>query len=166
MHITTAEELLNKKSGFKALTGTSDFGEISQKASEGDAACKLAFELFLDRVLNFVGSYYVKLGGNVDALVFAGGIGEKGVEFRQRVVERVACLGFEIDQDKNKSPANDVVTDIGVSGSKHRVLICQTDEQVSDIPSFSIHRPDIASSLKWHVGVCWRLRSRPSDAPF
>lgn len=129
MHITTAEEILNKQSGFKALTGTSDFGAISSKASEGDADCKLAFDLFVDRVLNFIGSYYLKLEGNVDALVFAGGIGEKGVEFRERIVQRCKCLGFEIDAEANRDPMDEVVTDIGSKNSKHRVLICQTDEQ-------------------------------------
>lgn len=131
MHITTAEEILNKKSGFKALTGTSDFGEISQKAADGDEACKLAFDLFVDRVLNFVGSYYVKVLGKVDALVFAGGIGEKGAEFRERVVDHCACLGFQLDRERNRKPGDEVVTDIGAKDSKQRVLICQTDEQVS-----------------------------------
>lgn len=130
MHITTAEEILNKKSGFKALTGTSDFGAITQKADGGDEACKLAFDIFVDRVLNFIGSYYVKLGGQVDALVFAGGIGEKGAGFRQEVLGQCACLGFELDHEKNKSPADETVTDVGSKASKHRILICQTDEQV------------------------------------
>lgn len=42
--------------------------------------------------------YYVKLLGNVDALVFAGGIGEKGGQLRQAVIDKVACLGFGIDK--------------------------------------------------------------------
>ena len=79
---------------------------------------------------DFVASYYVKLGGKVDALVFAGGIGEKGVQLRRAVVEKVACLGFEVDDGRNAKPDGDaVVTNIGLQGSKHKVLICQTDEQ-------------------------------------
>ncbi|OQN97986.1 hypothetical protein B0A48_16291 [Cryoendolithus antarcticus] len=68
MHVTQAEMILNKESGWKALTGTTDFGEVSKRAEEGDEMAKLAFEVFVDRVVGFVGSYYVKLGGKVDAL--------------------------------------------------------------------------------------------------
>ncbi|CAK1364778.1 putative acetate kinase [Cercospora beticola] len=129
MSITQAEEILNKKSGWSVMTGTTDFGVISKKAEEGDEKCKLAFEVFVDRILGFVGSYYVKLGGKVDALVFAGGIGEKGGQLRKAVVERAACLGFELDGKKNKAPGEDVVVDIGSEKSRHRVLVVQTDEQ-------------------------------------
>lgn len=129
MHITQAEQILNKESGWKALTGTTDFGVISSKAEEGDADCKLAFDLVVDKILGFVGSYYVKLGGKCDALVFAGGIGEKGVQLRQKIVEQVACLGFELDEQKNQKPDDEIVADIGKEGAKHRVLVVQTDEQ-------------------------------------
>ncbi|KAK0943475.1 hypothetical protein LTR29_005058 [Friedmanniomyces endolithicus] len=133
MHITEAEEILNKKSGWQALTGTTDFGAISAKAEQGDAACRLAFDILVDRITDFVAAYYVKLGGKVDALVFAGGIGEKGARLREAVVEKVACLGFAVDEGRNERPDGEaVVTDIGKEGgssSKHRVLVCQTDEQ-------------------------------------
>ncbi|KAK5708418.1 hypothetical protein LTR97_000959 [Elasticomyces elasticus] len=130
MHITEAEEILNKKSGWQALTGTTDFGAISSKAEQGDAACKLAFDIFVDRVIDFVAAYYVKLGGKVDALVFAGGIGEKGVQLRQAIVDKTSCLGFALDDAANAKPdGQKVVVDVGAQESKHRILICQTDEQ-------------------------------------
>lgn len=130
MHITEAEQILNKESGWQALTGTTDFGAISSKAEQGDEACKLAFDILVDHIADFVGSYYVKLGGDVDALVFAGGIGEKGAQLRQAVVDKVACLGFALDAGANGKPKDEVVTDIGIKAEgKKRVLICQTDEQ-------------------------------------
>ncbi|KXJ89206.1 acetate kinase-like protein [Microdochium bolleyi] len=98
LHISRAEEILNKESGWKALTGTTDFGAI---ASSEDPRMKLAFDLFVDRVCGYVGSYYVALRGEVDALVFAGGIGEKSSRLRREVVESVGCLGFEVDKAKN-----------------------------------------------------------------
>ena len=126
-----AEDILNKKSGWKAMTGTTDFGTVS---SSSDPACELAFDIFIDRILGFVGSYYVKLEGRVDALVFAGGIGEKGARLRTQVMEKCRCLGFEIDEEKNKRTVNDVVVDLGMEGSKHRTLVCKTDEQVKSSP--------------------------------
>lgn len=129
MHITQAEEILNKQSGWSALTGTTDFGKIS--ASDAPE-CKLAFEIFADRILGYVGSYYLKLEGDVDALVFAGGIGEKGAKLRDRIVHGAKCLGFQLDSEKNETAANSesVVTDIASADSRHRVLVCRTDEQL------------------------------------
>ncbi|KAL2047305.1 hypothetical protein N7G274_001326 [Stereocaulon virgatum] len=126
LHISTAEEILNKKSGWKALTGTTDFGKIS---SSQDPACKLAFDILVDRITGFIGSYYVKLEGQVDALVFAGGIGEKGALLRTEIVEKIRCLGFELDQQTNNNIIEDVVRNIGQDGARHRTLVCQTDEQ-------------------------------------
>ena len=130
MNITQAEEILNKKSGWQAITGTTDFGTILKKASEGDEKCQLAFDILVDRLCGYVGSYYLKLGGKVDAVVFAGGIGEKGSQLRKAVMEKARCLGFELDDAKNEKPGDGVVVDVGAEGSKHRVLVCQTDEQV------------------------------------
>ncbi|ETS87703.1 acetate kinase [Pestalotiopsis fici W106-1] len=130
LHISRAEEILNKESGWRALTGTTDFGTIVAAATERqEPRSRLALDLFADRVCGYVGSYYVSLAGRVDALVFAGGIGEKSDVLRRRVVDQVACLGFALDEDRNALPVEDVVQDIGREGAKHRTLVCQTDEQ-------------------------------------
>ncbi|CZS90774.1 hypothetical protein WAI453_003973 [Rhynchosporium graminicola] len=126
LHISRAEEILNKQSGWKALTGTTNFGTI---ASSDDPKMKLAFDIFLDRILNYIGGYYVTLNGKVDALVFAGGIGEKSDLLRRKVAENMACLGFEIDQDANQKEIKDVVQNVGQEGARHKLLVCQTDEQ-------------------------------------
>ena len=131
MHITQAEVILNKESGWKALAGTTDFGEITRRADEGDQACKLAFDILVDRVLAFVAAYYVSLRGQVDALVFAGGIGEKGARLREAVVDGVGCLGFAIDKARNDSPEEDgPVADVGAKDARQKVLVCRTDEQL------------------------------------
>ncbi|KAK6199030.1 transcriptional repressor [Pestalotiopsis sp. IQ-011] len=128
LHISRAEEILNKESGWRALTGTTDFGTIVSKAGTDDK-CRLALDLFADRVCAYVGSYYVSLGGQVDALVFAGGIGEKSDALRARVAGQVGCLGFALDEGRNAREIKDVVQDIGRDGARHRTLVCQTDEQ-------------------------------------
>ena len=145
--VTMAEDILNRKAGWKAITGTTDFGEVTSKAdlsasstNEEDEEelrksnpARLAFDIFVDRILHFVGSYYLKLGSDVDALVFAGGIGEKGADLRRIIGQKVECLGFsKIDEEKNgkAAKADDVVIDISVEAKKKRVLVCKTDEQV------------------------------------
>lgn len=128
LHISRAEEILNKESGWKALTGTTDFGEISQS---DDPRHKLAFDIFVDRICGFIGTYFVSLRGQVDALVFAGGIGEKGAELRRRVVDQVGCLGFALNDELNGEKLAGTVQEIGTAeGSGRKTLVCQTDEQL------------------------------------
>lgn len=139
---------MNRKSGWKAITGTTDFGVISSKAQLDDPSpeiashnpYRLAFDLFVDRILNYVGSYHLKLHGDVDALVFAGGIGEKGVQLRRIVAEKLRCIGYRtIERSKNEdaNSTDDIVVDISTSTNEHeqgrakRILVCKTDEQVS-----------------------------------
>jgi acetate kinase len=126
--IDDAESFLNKKSGWKVLTGTTSFGDIVDFKDERK---KLAFDIFVDRILDFVGAYYLKLGGQVDALVFAGGIGEKSAQLRQAVADKCSCLGFRLDDAKNKSESkaelSKTVRSIG-HGEKG-ILVCETNEQ-------------------------------------
>lgn len=124
LHISLAEEILNKKSGWAALTGTTDFGAI---AASSESSHQLAFDIFVDRIAGFLGSYYVSLQGQVDALVFAGGIGEKSSKLRAAVVQKVKCLGFAVRNVEDVG--EDVVRDISEPGCRHKVLVCQTDEQ-------------------------------------
>jgi acetate kinase len=128
LHISEAEEILNKKSGWKALTGTTDFSKIA--VENAPDSHKLAFNLFIDRIVGYIGNYFVKLDGQVDALVFAGGIGERSALLRSRVVEKCACLGFTIDAGKNSQPGEASVAEIGGEG-RFRTLVCKTNEEVS-----------------------------------
>ncbi|KAM3446094.1 hypothetical protein MY3296_009994 [Beauveria thailandica] len=127
LHISRAEEILNTESGWAALAGTRDFAAI---AASKDVEKKLAFDLFVDRICGFVGSYYVSLRGTVDALVFAGGIGEKSPRLRSAVVEGVACLGFSLDKNANLQKMSQTIEEITGPNAQHRILVCQTDEQL------------------------------------
>lgn len=134
IHISRAEDILNRRSGWKALTGTADFAQIA--ADDAPAAHRLAFDMFVDRVVGYLGSYFVKLEGRLDALVFAGGIGEKSARLRRAVVDRCRCLGFGVDavqNDRGLLPDERVV-DISARTARFRTLVCQTDEEVSFRP--------------------------------
>jgi acetate kinase len=126
LHISRAEEILNKESGWRSLTGTTNFAAI---AASSDPRMRLAFDILVDRICNYVGAYYVSLNGHVDALVFAGGIGEKSGVLRKRVTDAAGCLGFEVDAELNAKDIEDVVQDVGKTGARPRTLVCQTNEQ-------------------------------------
>ncbi|KAK9239445.1 Acetokinase family-domain-containing protein [Lipomyces kononenkoae] len=133
IHLTVAEDILNKKSGWQSITGTTDFGVITKRAfEEKDELAKLAFDMFVDRVSMYVGQYWVALKGSAAALVFAGGIGEHGTELRKAVIEKVSCLGFTIDDELNAkaSADSDVIIDVSKKDAELKTLVIHTDEQL------------------------------------
>lgn len=135
---TQAEKILNHSSGWKALTGTTDFAEIAVE-NPPTQNHQLAFDIVVDRILGYIGSYFLKLDGKVDALVFAGGVAENSAMLRKKLVEHSQALGFAIDESANSKGANkqQSVTDVSRdSGKVPRVLICRTDEQVECKLSF------------------------------
>jgi acetate kinase len=149
LHISEAEEILNKQSGWKALAGTTDFAKIADP--HAPASHKLALEIFIDRIVGYVGAYFVKLDGKVDALVFAGGIGEKSALLRERVTEKCSCLGFAIDKETNNNIDEERVVKIG-NGDRSATLVCKTDEEVRPLTS-CLYNSLTFSSSKWHTVV-------------
>ena len=73
--------LLNQESGMQGLTGYSDLREISEKAENGNEACKNALNLAGYRIRKFIGSYTAVLNG-LDAIIFTAGIGENSSGFK------------------------------------------------------------------------------------
>ena len=125
LHISVAEEILNKQAGWYSMVGTTDFGKVVQGMRDGDEKMKLAFDLFVDRIVGYIGNYFVKLGGKVDALSFSGGIGEKSEDLRKTVIDKVACLGFKLDDALGSTDGDETVTRLGPS-----VLLIKTNEEV------------------------------------
>jgi acetate kinase len=115
---------LNSKSGFLAMTGTTNVADICTQAAEGDEKAQLALDLFVKRIVDYIAAYYVRLGG-VDALVFAGGIGENSTIVRKKVIEALAPLGFTLDKQANNQNMHDTPIS-GESGPK--VYILKTNE--------------------------------------
>ncbi|TAQ87910.1 hypothetical protein B7494_g3753 [Chlorociboria aeruginascens] len=158
LHISRAEEILNKESGWKSLTGTTNFGAI---ASSDDPKMKLAFDIFVDRICSYVGSYYVTLNGKVDALVFAGGIGEKSDRLRKRVVGEASCLGFEVDDELNGKTIKDVVqdntalpaSDFAVRSFKRKAARTPTELPITHVPC---SRMEAESALHQQLPTAYR----------
>lgn len=106
LHVTDAEYILNSQSGWNAIAGTKEFGDITAKAFQqlGDNPEQfypgpgakadlppeaLAFAIFVDRIIDYVAPYHMKLNGEVDAIVFSGGVGEKSHQLRSVLAHRV-----------------------------------------------------------------------------
>lgn len=131
LKIESDEELqfyLNKKCGLLGLSGaTDDMRDIIQKRDEGDLRATMAHSIFVYRIQSAIGQMAASLGG-VDAIVFAGTIGERSDEIRRFVSQKLAYLGFRLDDAKNEAPEfTDAHALISASNSKP-IYIVRTDE--------------------------------------
>jgi len=79
------EQILNKTSGLKGISGLSnDMRVLESKARKGNSRAKLAIDIFEYRIRKYIGSYAAVMGG-VDIVVFTAGIGEHQSGIRRRV---------------------------------------------------------------------------------
>ena len=63
-NVDALDDLLNRKSGLKGLSGVSnDLREIETKAAEGDDRSRLAIAVFTHRVKKYIGAYAATMGG-------------------------------------------------------------------------------------------------------
>ncbi|MDQ0362919.1 acetate/propionate family kinase [Breznakia pachnodae] len=123
------DTILNKQSGLLGVSGVSSDGRDIEKASdEGNERAKLAMSIFVNRVVQTVGSYYVQMGG-LDAIVFTAGIGENDFKTRERVMRKLeATLGTEVDTDANKVRGEEQL--LTTADSKVSVYLIPTNEEV------------------------------------
>jgi acetate kinase len=122
------EALLNKQSGLKGICGVNDMREIIRLAESGDRQAQLAIDIYCYRIKKYIGAYFAVLG-QVDALVFTGGIGENAALIRQRSCEDLNGLGIILDEQKNTSCAGTLM-EVQDSRSKVSILVIPTNEEL------------------------------------
>ncbi len=119
---------LNKKSGYLGVSGISnDSRDIENAMNEGNHRAALAHNIQVKRIADYIGSYYVYMGG-LDAICFTAGIGENSATIRKDVLEAVKVLGVEVDEVANKNRGKEI--EISKAGSKVRAFIIPTNEEV------------------------------------
>lgn len=84
--------ILNNESGFLGMTGTTDIKKIIDEKNK-NAKYGLAYEVFLHKVVKEIGASVALLGG-VDALILAGGIGEKNQILKKDILKKTKSLGI------------------------------------------------------------------------
>lgn len=128
LDLNGVDKLLNKQSGVLGVSGvSSDFRDIEEAAAKGNERAKLALDIFAYRVRKYIGAYAAAMGG-IDAIVFTAGLGENSPEMRALICEGLEFLGVEIDEEKNNVRGKEV--DISKDGSKVRVLLIPTNEEL------------------------------------
>lgn len=120
------DEILNKESGFKGLSGiSSDMRKIYEKSLKGDKKALLMIDLLSYQIAKYIGAYASALSG-LDALVFTAGIGEKAWYVRKKTCDYLGHLGVKIDQSKNRG--NEIR--IHSKKSKVEIFVIPTNEEI------------------------------------
>ncbi|HPG40984.1 MAG TPA: acetate/propionate family kinase [bacterium] len=128
MSVDEVAELLQSQSGLAGIAGQNkDVKQIEDAALQGDERAILAMKTYCYRVQQYIGAYYVTLGG-CDVLVLTGGIGEKSAPFRREICNALDCIGIQIDTDLNNTVNGEAL--ISSSASQVKVAVIPTNEEV------------------------------------
>lgn len=119
--------ILNKKSGLIGVSGVSADMRDLEKVQAKNPRAKLARDMFINRIVRYVGAYLAELGG-ADAIVFTAGVGENDIMIRQEVADKLAYFGIGVDPEKNN--IRGVERDLSKDGSKIKTLLIPTDEEL------------------------------------
>ena len=124
------DELINKQSGLKGISGISnDMREIQKAADQGHHRALLAFKSFCYQIRKYIGAYMAAMQG-LDVVIFTGGIGQGSSGVRSLACQGLSYMGITIDEKKNRNAdGGKEVCDISVDGSPVRVLVVPTDEE-------------------------------------
>ena len=125
--VDDVDKMLNRESGLKGLVGHNDFRELAKLRADGDPTAVLAFDVYCHRVRKYVGAYYAVLG-DVDAIVFTGGVGEHSAEVRSTTLAGLSRLGIEVDEQRNDDDAT-VPRNVAADGAAVAVLVIPTNEE-------------------------------------
>lgn len=124
------DDLMNKGSGLKGFTGISnDMRDIQKAKDEGHKLATLVYEMFIYRIVKYIGAYTAALGG-LDVMVFTAGIGENDFETRRDICKHLGYMGVSIDEELNNG-LRGKETRLTGKDSKAEVLLIPTDEEFS-----------------------------------
>ncbi len=129
LDISGVLQVLNKKSGVQGLSEvSSDFRDLHAEADKGNKKAEVAVEVFVHRVVKYIGAYAAVMNG-VDAIVFTAGIGENDALIREMVLNHMGYLGLKFDAEKNKFAGEERI--VSTDDSKVVAMVVPTNEELA-----------------------------------
>jgi acetate kinase len=111
------------------LGGEIDFRVIHQRIESGDAAARLAYDVYIHRLRRYVGGYMALLG-RTDVITFTAGVGENDAAVRHDALSGLTSLGIDIDGRLNEN-SDRSARRISSPTSATTVLVIPTDEELA-----------------------------------
>jgi len=122
------ETMLNKESGLLGMSGVSnDLRDVEDAAEAGNEDAQNAVDSYCYQIQKQIGAYAAAMGG-VDAISFAGGIGENSSLVRKKVLEGLEFMGVSLDLTKNETAKPDC--ELTGAGSRVRIFAIATNEEI------------------------------------
>lgn len=122
------DNVLNKESGVLGVSGvSSDFRDLENASNDGNKRADIALKMFANRAKRYVAGYMAEVG-NVDAIVFTGGIGENSATMRADIMKGFEQFGIKIDPEKNNVRGGCHL--ISTDDSKVKVFVIATNEEL------------------------------------
>lgn len=123
-------QMFNKQSGFLGVSGVSnDSRDVLKACDEGNPRAILANKIFIRRIADYIGQYFVRLGG-ADLIIFSAGIGENSTRTREEVCDAIGtAMNVVIDKELNASLRSKEAL-ISKPESAIKVAVIPTDEEV------------------------------------
>lgn len=119
---------LNKGSGYLGISRiSSDSRDLWDAAYKGDARSLLAIKKQAKMIADYIGAYYIMMGG-IDAIAFTAGVGENAPNTREMIVDRLSALGAKLDLERNNIRGEERI--ISTPDSKVKLLVVPTNEEV------------------------------------
>jgi len=118
---------LEHRSGILALAGTADMREVQ---SRSDPEAVLAVDVYVHRLVLGIGAMAAAAGG-LDALVFAGGVGERSPIIRERAAGRLGHLGVAVDAAANEAAQPDIDISAVTASARTLVIAAREDLQIA-----------------------------------
>lgn len=129
----SAEEVdkaLNKESGLQGISGLSnDMRDLLGYCDKGEQSAKLAIEIFVYRIVKYIGAYYAILP-EIDAIVLTGGVGENSLPVRKILCRQLERLGVIPDEERNLAIVGGKRGPITANGSKLPIWVIPTNEEL------------------------------------
>jgi len=123
-------QYLNKQSGVLGISGvSSDMRDLNDAIKSGNKRARLALDMLIYRVKKYIGAYMAVLG-NVDAIVFTGGVGENQEDLREEALKGLENFGIEFDAKKNLKIPRGTIEELSKKSSKVKVFRIPTDEEL------------------------------------
>ena len=129
MTIDEIDNLLNRQSGVKGLSGVNDFRELRAMIEEENGDAWLAYNVYINQLRRYIGSYMIALG-RVDAITFTAGVGENDQQVRLDALDNMEMYGVKVDPERNAQP-NDGPRIISTDDSTVKVLVVPTNEELA-----------------------------------
>lgn len=130
LHLTNIQDMiqiLNNESGLKGLSGISPDMRDLIAVKDTNLRAKLAIDVFINRIVKYVGSYLAEMNG-ADVFIFTAGVGENNAAIRKAILQNFAYLGVHVDDQANEQGSGERI--ITTSDSAITALMVPTNEEL------------------------------------